>query len=125
MVVIRDDDGGQLLAFLDRLAEYRRQGVHVRIEGVCTSACTVVTALPSDRVCVGSDAVLGFHQSFVQQDDAAEDSSTRSDQASDYLMKLYPPRLRNWILRQGGLTEHMLLLTGQELHKLFRSCGAP
>jgi hypothetical protein len=122
VVIIQDDDGGQLLAFLDRLAEYRRKGVHVRIEGVCTSACTVVTALPPDQVCVGPDAVLGFHQSFVEKDDAPNDTSARSDQATDYLMKLYPKRLRDWVVRQGGLSERFLVLSGAELERMFRRC---
>lgn len=123
VVIVRDDDGGQILAFLERLAEYRRKGVHVRIEGACESACTVLTALPSERLCVGPNAVLGFHESYVRQSGIFFDSKVRSDEATAYLMKIYPKRLRDWIRHHGGLKDHLLLLSGTPLTSMFRRCA--
>jgi hypothetical protein len=37
-------------------------------------------------------------------------------------MRLYPPEIRNWIDRHGGLTPRIMALRGRELAALYRTC---
>jgi hypothetical protein len=39
------------------------------------------------------------------------------------MMDVYPPELRSWIGRRGGLTTRLLLLEGRELTGIVPTCG--
>jgi hypothetical protein len=39
------------------------------------------------------------------------------------MMDVYPPELRSWIGRRGGLTPRLLLLEGRELNGIVPTCG--
>src|SRR4029077_8313747 len=61
-VLITDDHGGPMGAYLQRFASIRDSEEHVVIEGQCLSACTMVLAIvPSDRICLTTNAMFGFH----------------------------------------------------------------
>jgi hypothetical protein len=63
---INDDMGGSLGEYLLKLAEIRDSGDYVVIDGSCSSACTLVTAMiPKERVCIPDRASLGFHAAWI------------------------------------------------------------
>ena len=58
--VLRDHGGtlGERMVLLDYL---KRNGVEVRIVGMCGSACEFFLTLPKDQVCVSPQAWFGSH----------------------------------------------------------------
>ena len=112
--------GGQVGPFLDLFERVRDSGERVVIDGPCLSACTLVLSMvPASRICVTRRAVLGFH--------AARSMDKRGrmyaePEASALVLEAYPAGVRNWIVRRGGLTSHLLLLRGRELAALYPTC---
>jgi hypothetical protein len=112
--------GGQVGPFLDLFDRVRETGERVVIDGPCLSACTLVLmTVPEDRICVTRRAVLGFH--------AARSIDRRGrtyaePEASQAVLESYPPPVRDWISRRGGLTSRMLLLRGRELAAIYPRC---
>jgi hypothetical protein len=112
--------GGQVGPFLDLFEQVRNSGERVVIDGPCLSACTLVLSMvPNERICVTRRAILGFH--------AARSIDRRGrtyaePQASELVLEAYPPPVRSWIRRRGGLTSHLLLLRGRELAAIYPSC---
>jgi len=37
-------------------------------------------------------------------------------------MRIYPPEIRSWIARHGGLTPRIIAMRGRELAALYRTC---
>ena len=75
---------------------------------------------PRDRVCVTQRAVLGFHAASYYDDTRRSFVATRA--GTRLVMRLYPPEIRNWIDRHGGLTPRIMALRGRELAALYRTC---
>ena len=119
-VRILSSPGGQVGPFIELFDKVRQTGERVVIDGPCLSACTLVLmTVPSERICVTRRAVLGFH--------AARSIDQRGrmyaePEASKAVHEAYPPPIRNWISRHGGLTSRMLLLRGRELAAIYPSC---
>jgi hypothetical protein len=119
-VRILGSPGGQVGPFLDMFDQVRASGERVVIDGPCLSACTLVlSVVPNDRICVTRRAVLGFH--------AARSMDRRGrlyaePEASELVLEAYPAAVRNWILRRGGLSSHLLLLRGRELAAIYPTC---
>src|SRR5215472_13922340 len=119
-VRILESPGGQVGPFLDLFEQVRDSGERVVIDGPCLSACTLVLSMvPSERICVTRRAVFGFH--------AARSIDRRGrtyaePEASELVLEAYPGPVRDWIIRRGGLTSHLLLLRGRELAAMYRSC---
>jgi hypothetical protein len=44
-------------------------------------------------------------------------------EASAAVLNAYPPPVRSWILRRGGLSSRVLLLRGRELAAIYPLCG--
>ena len=112
--------GGEVGPFIELFDKVRASGERVVIDGPCLSACTLVLSMvPSDRICVTRRAVLGFH--------AARSVDRRGriyaePEASQLVLDAYPGPVRNWIIRRGGLTSHLLLLRGRELAAIYHRC---
>lgn len=112
--------GGQVGPFLDLFQRVRDSGERVVIDGPCLSACTLVLSMvPARRICVTRRAVLGFH--------AARSMDRRGrlyaePEASALVLQAYPAGVRDWIVRRGGLTSHLLLLRGRQLAALYPTC---
>jgi hypothetical protein len=112
--------GGEVGPFLDLFEKVRDSGERVVIDGPCLSACTLVLSMvPSERICVTRRAVLGFHaaRSIDRRGRIAAEP-----EASRLVLEAYPDPIRNWIIRRGGLTSHLLLLRGRELAAMYRVC---
>ncbi len=90
------------------------------IDGSCFSACTLVTALiPRDKICITERAVLGFHAGWFEN---KEGERVTSPTGTRVLYEMYPPIIRNWIARQGGLGARTIILEGRELAAIYRYC---
>ena len=120
-VRIVSDPGGEVSAYVRKFQELRASGQRVVIDGPCLSACTLLTGIiPRDRICVTGRAVLGFHAASYFDD--ASRSLVPTREGSRVVMRLYPPEIRAWIARHGGLTPRIISLRGPELAALYPTC---
>lgn len=120
-VRIVGDPGGEVSAYLHKYKQIRDSGQRVVIDGPCLSACTLLTGMiPRDRICVTARATLGFHAASYYDDVSRSLVPTRA--GSRLVMRLYPPAIRSWINRHGGLTPQLIQLRGPELASMYRTC---
>ena len=120
MTRIEDDMGGSLGKYLLMFAEMRDAGERVMIDGSCFSACTLVTAMvPKNRVCITERARLGFHATWVEEESGRRVTSAAGTQL---LYQMYPPVIRKWIARHGGLGARTLVMEGHELAAVYQRC---
>ena len=119
-VLITNDRGGPLGAYLQRYSTIRDSGERVIIDGPCLSACTVVLALvPARRICLTSRALLGFHAAVASEEymyPGAGSAATRT------LFALYPDAIRRLIVKKGGLSAKMIFLTADDLFGSYSRC---
>jgi hypothetical protein len=119
-VRILDDPGGRIRTYVDRYEGVRVSGERVIIDGYCASACTIVLgAIPHDRICVTSRAWLGFHAAY---DPGPNGRKMTDPEATQSLYSMYPFEVRHWIDQRGGLTPHLIFLSGRELAAMYRPC---
>ena len=119
-VRIVSDAGGQIGPYLEQLVALRGSGERVVIDGPCLSACTMVLGvIPPERICVTQRARLGFHAAWHP---ASNGQPITSRGGTQLLMDVYPPNVRRWIARKGGLTQRMFYLHGRELAAMYRPC---
>jgi hypothetical protein len=112
--------GGQVGPFLRLFETVRASGERVVIDGPCLSACTLVLmSVPRGRICVTPRAVLGFHAA-TSRDFFGQ--RRLEPEATGVVLAAYPPRVRDWIVRRGGLSSRMLLLRGGELAAMYPRC---
>jgi hypothetical protein len=120
VVRIRDDRGGLIGAYWSRFSALRDMGERIIIDGICSSACTLVLGIvPHDRICVTQKAVLGFHAAWRPD---SLGSNTINEPATRTLMSFYPSPIRQWIENHGGLGADMMYLSGRELTAIYRKC---
>ena len=119
-VRIHRDFGGQIGPYLYKYAMMREAGHKVVIDGPCLSACTLALAvIPRERICMTPNAVLGFHAAWMP---GADGRPVKSSGGTRLLMAVYPPKVRSWINRRGGLNGKTIFLRGRELSALYPSC---
>jgi hypothetical protein len=119
-VRIADDRGGNIGAYWSRYIALRDSGQQVVIDGACSSACTMVLGIvPYNRICITANAVLGFHAAWRSDFLGLK---VVNEPATQTLWQLYPPAIRQWIARNGGLSTEMKYLSGPELHAIYRDC---
>jgi hypothetical protein len=117
---ITSDPGGQIGPYLENLESWRSSGERVVIDGPCLSACTLVLGvIPRDHLCVTPRARLGFHTAW-RPDPTGRPVVSRD--GTQLLMEVYPQQVRNWIARRGGLSPHMMYLSGRELVSMYPAC---
>jgi hypothetical protein len=112
--------GGRIGSYLDLFALVNASGERVVIDGPCMSACTLVlTMVPRERICVTRRAVFGFHaaSSFDRRGRRVIER-----EASEAVIEAYPPSVRGWIKRHGGLSSRTILLRGRELAAMVPRC---
>jgi len=120
-VRIVGDPGGEVSSYVRKFMEVRDSGDRVVIDGPCLSACTLLTGIvPRDRVCITRRAMLGFHAASYYDD--ASQSLVPTREGSRVVMRVYPPQIRGWIERHGGLTPTLLQLRGRELTAMYQTC---
>jgi hypothetical protein len=119
-VRIRSSPGGEIGPYLDLFMLVNASGRRVVIDGPCYSACTLVlSVVPRERICVTRRAVLGFHAASSLD---ASGRRTLEPEASVAVLNAYPPAIRRWIRKHGGLSSRLLLLRGRELTAMYRVC---
>ena len=117
---ITDDHGGNIGAYWSRYMAARDSKEQVIIDGKCSSACTLVLGIvPTRRICVTKNAVLGFHAAWRP---GFLGLHVTNAPATRTLLSFYPPPIQQWIARNGGLTDQMLYLSGSELLAFYREC---
>jgi len=115
------DPGGEVFSYIRKYEALRATGERLVIDGPCLSACTLFTGLiPRDQVCVTRNALLGFHAASYFDDASRALVPTR--QGSRLVMRLYPPAIRAWIERRGGLKPRLMTMRGHELAALYPRC---
>jgi len=120
-VRISEDRGGRIVSYLYKFAMIRASGERVVIDGTCASACTMILGtVPRDHICVTPRASLGFHAAWEY---GAAGRPVASRGGTQFLLQTYPPEIRRWISRHGGLTPHMLILRGRELAAMYPPCS--
>jgi hypothetical protein len=120
---IAEDRGGQIGHYLQVFAMLRSSGERVIIDGNCLSACTLVLGMiPRDHLCATGRARFGFHAAWMPGRNGRRVTSAMGTRA---LWNIYPPSVRHWITRHGGLSRHMIYLQGRSLNGIVRSCSAP
>jgi len=121
-VRIVEDAGGRIGTYVDKYQGVRSSGEIVIFDGYCASACTIVLGtVPHERICVTSRARLGFHAAW---DSGSNGRKITNPEATQTLYSMYPFEVRRWIDQRGGLTPHMIVLSGRELAGMFRPCHA-
>lgn len=119
-VRIGQDRGGRIGTYVDKYQGLRSSGEMVMIDGVCLSACTIVLgSVPHDKICVTSRAKLGFHAAW---NPAANGRKITDSNATHTLYSMYPFEVRHWIDQRGGLSPHMIFLSGRDLTAMYRPC---
>jgi|SRR6516164_8815017 len=116
---IGDDLGGSLGTYLLMFTRLRDSGERIIIDGKCFSACTLVTIIPRERICVTQRAVLGFHAGWIDDQTGRQPTSK---EGTSLLFELYPATIRRWITDHGGLGTRMILLQGRELMTFYPPC---
>ena len=120
-VHITGDRGGQIGPYLQKFDSLRKTGQTVMIDGPCLSACTMLLGLiPRDHICVTSRARLGFHAAWRPDESGRP---VTSQDGTDLLMANYPEQVREWIRRHGGLSQHLMYLSGTELWSMYSLCA--
>ncbi len=88
VVRIADDRGGRIGTYVDKYQGLRTSGETVIIDGLCASACTIVLgAVPHDKICVTSNANLGFHAAW---DFGTNGRAITNPEATQMLYSMYP-----------------------------------
>jgi ATP-dependent protease ClpP protease subunit len=120
-VRILSSPGGAVDAYLAAFARVRQSGERVVIDGPCLSACTLVlSTIPRNRICVTRRAVLGFHAPRWYYPGTGQ--TMRASEATRAVTASYPPGVRAWIKKRGGLTQKVIYLRGKELAALYPRC---
>ena len=119
-VRITEDRGGNIGEYWSRFTALRDAKEQVIIDGICSSACTMVLGIvPRDRICVTDNAAFGFHAAYRP---GFLGSRVVNEPATRTLMGIYPDAIRQWLARNGGLGSETIYLSGPELFALYRKC---
>jgi hypothetical protein len=117
------DHGGLVETYKERYSRLRDRGERVVIDGICNSACTLVLGIvPLNRICVTPRASIGVHEAYIDKRWTAGIRVASSSGTSD-LMSYYPPPLKDWIKRRGGLKPQMQhVKNGPDLWAIIDPC---
>jgi len=120
VVRIKDDRGGNIGVYWSRYIAIRDAREQVVIDGICSSACTMVLGIvPYERICVSRNAQLGFHAAWRP---GFLGFKVVNEPATRTLWSFYPNTIRQWIARNGGLGTDTIYLSGPELLAMYREC---
>lgn len=126
-VTISGDNGGIISQYIQRFTKMEVNGVYLRIDGECMSACTMFTGIiDRNHVCVTPRAALGFHAAgYANGDGVVKDAHGKrllSSSGTTLMMDFYPEDIKQWIGKHGGLSYDIIILRGSSLRQMFRSC---
>jgi len=125
------DGGGRVTDYIERYSALRVSGGRVVIDGLCISACTLVTGLmPDDRMCVTPFAQLAFHS--AAQINPMTGERAHSSEGTRLVWDLYPAKVRAALLAKAwngedkAINEHpdLIYIADDALRSLVRPCAA-
>ena len=120
VVRIGGDRGGLIGTYVNKYKGLRSSGESVVIHGLCASSCTIVLgAVAQNKICVTSNAALGFHAAW---DFGRSGRMITNTEATHMLYSMYPRPVQRWITARGGLRPHIIFLRGRELQSLYKPC---
>lgn len=120
VVRIGGDRGGLIGTYVNRYKGLRGSGQSIIIDGLCASSCTIVLgAVAHDKICVTSNAALGFHAAW---DFGRNGRMITNTEATQMLYSMYPRPVQRWITARGGLRPHIIFLRGRALQALYKPC---
>lgn len=119
---ITRDHGGLVDQYKAKYKKIRDKGQRVVIDGICNSACTLVLGIvPLNRICVTPRASIGVHEAYIDKSWIGFRITSYSGTAD--LMSYYPTPLKDWIKRNGGLTQNMKRIrNGMDLWMIIDPC---
>src|SRR6478752_9844387 len=118
-VLIKNDGGGDIPQYIAKYLYLQLSGERVVIDGECLSACTLALGLlAQDRRCFTNKARLGFHAARIESGTLR----IREPLGTDVFWLVYPPEIRRWISKHGGLASRMIYLEGKELAAMYPPC---
>jgi hypothetical protein len=110
------DPGGKIAEYNTKYSDLAKSGRHVVIDGPCASACTLILGIvPLDRFCITWRSTFGFHMAWGVDDDGRPIADPLATQR---VLDTYPKPLRDWIVKNGGLTAHMRYLSATQLRAI-------
>jgi len=116
---LANDPGGLIAAYEARFARARATHERIVIDGSCLSACTLAIGMvPREQICATPRAVLGFHAAWQP----TPYGKAISAPATQQMMSIYPPEIRAWIGRHGGLRPNLIYLRSPELAEFVPAC---
>jgi hypothetical protein len=120
---ITRDFGGLVEQYKAKYKQLRDKRERLVIDGICNSACTLFLGIiPLERVCVTPKASLGFHEAYIDKSWTFGVRVASASGTAD-LLAYYPPPVKDWIRRKGGLTPKMKhLKNGVELWDILNPC---
>lgn len=113
IIEVVEDHGGFVREYFAAVEQLRNTKTQIKITGTCESACTLIFALPPDRICVDPLAKIGFHRA------KNIDDPDMADVWSEVMWNSYPDIIRQ---RLQTLTKNFKYLMGQALIPFYSQC---
>jgi hypothetical protein len=113
--VIANDRGGSVVSYAQEVRRLRNQDKLVVFNGQCASACTMFLSLNSDRTCIAPGASFIFHRAYGA-------SADMNAWGTDFMIRQYPAWVRDWIARNGGLTDRLIRMDYAYASRYMRPC---
>jgi hypothetical protein len=123
--VLYYEPGGILHEHEARWRALAESGDDVEMRGPCVSGCTMIMAyVPKSRLCFAWGASLWFHKAASGTDIK---TATPSTSTTLYMLNQYPPDIKAWLLKRGGVEEMTVekfwVLHASELWEMgYRKC---
>lgn len=119
------DLGGSLLEYLKNYSDARVQNTHFVLDGLCISACTLITGeIPNENVCSTPYAKLAFHAAFILNPMIGR---VFSPEGTELLWRIYPESIRELLKKHGWAgpdvdQDKLIWIEGEELQQIFKLC---
>lgn len=114
-VVVGDNNGGAVLSFAHRVLDLYRSDANVRIEGDCSSSCSLILALPEERICVGINGQVRIHQ-------ASFPGGLKDRRLTRMMWNVYPDWVRDKVGDPDRMDADLIDISRDELVKHYGPC---
>ncbi len=113
--VVANDRGGSIVNYAQEVRRLRAQNKLVVFNGQCASACTMFLGLNNNRTCIAPGASFLFHRAYGA-------SADMNAWGTDFMFRSYPAWVRDWIARNGGLTDRLIRMDYAYASRFIRPC---
>lgn len=112
VIIIADDNGGNVEDHLKFYQRIHAAALPLRIEGDCISACTLALGMfTSSEICMTDKGSFGFHM-------AAVDGIPNRRLTNRLVHRWYPAKVQQWIKRHAPLTPEVQFMYADEAKEL-------